>query len=90
LDWFKSDEEMEKAVEYNKIIGNKYLIIPGLPGEYTKNKDTWLAAANKLNEIAAKLKKYGMYTGMHSHAAEFVKLEGTDDYPWDIIAKNTT
>jgi sugar phosphate isomerase/epimerase len=89
LDWFKSDEEIEKVVAYNKIIGNKYLIIPGLPGEYMKNKDTWLEAAKKLDEIAIKLKKHGMYTGMHSHAAEFAKLDGTDDYPWDIIAKNT-
>jgi sugar phosphate isomerase/epimerase len=80
---------LEAFVSYNKIIGNKYLIVPGLPGQYMENKDTWLEAAKKIDEIAARLKKHGMYTGMHSHAAEFVKLDGTDDYPWDIIAKNT-
>ena len=80
---------LEAFASYNKVIGNKYLIVPGLPGEFMQNKDTWLDAAKKLNEIAAQLKKHGMHTGMHSHAQEFVKLEGTDDYPWDILAKNT-
>ena len=80
---------LEAFASYNKVIGNKYLIIPGLPGEYHENKDTWLKAANKMDEIAAQLKKHGMFTGMHSHAGEFQRLEGTNDYPWDIIAKNT-
>ena len=86
--WAKPDS-LEEFAAYNKIIGNKYLIVPGLPKEYTENKDTWMNAAAKLNEIAAQLKKHGMYTGMHSHAIEFKKTEGTDEYPWDIIAKNT-
>jgi sugar phosphate isomerase/epimerase len=88
-DYSSRADILEAFVSYNKIIGNKYLIIPGLPGQYMQNKDTWLEAAGKINEIAAQLKKHGMYTGMHSHAAEFKPLEGTDDYPWDIIAKNT-
>ena len=81
--------KLEEFAAYNKTIGNKYLIVPGLPGEYMQDKDTWKKAADKLNEIAAQLKPHGMYTGMHSHAQEFAKLDGTDDYPWDIIAKNT-
>jgi len=89
LDFAKTPEDLDKFAEYNKVIGNKYLIVPGLPGEYMQNKDTWLKAAQKLNEIAAQLKKHDMYTGMHSHAAEFRKTEGTDEYPWDIIAQNT-
>lgn len=88
-DYISSADSLEEFVSYNKIIGNKYLIVPGLPGKYMENKDTWLEAAVKLNEIAAQLQKHSMYTGMHSHAGEFIKLEGTDDYPWDIIAKNT-
>ena len=81
---------LEAFVEYNKVIGNKYLIVPGLPGEYTKDKDGWLKASEKLNEIAAQLKKHGMYTGMHSHSIEFKPTEGSDELPWDIIAKNTS
>jgi len=87
-DYFRKDI-LEAFVAYNKVIGNKYLICPGLPGEYTKNKDAWLKASEKLNEIAAQLKPHGMYTGMHSHAGEFKPTEGTDELPWDIIANNT-
>lgn len=81
--------ELEKFVAYNKAIGNKYLICPGLPGQFTKNKDGWLEAAKMLNEVAAQLEKHGMYTGMHSHAGEFKPTDGSDELPWDIIAKNT-
>ena len=87
-DYFRKDI-LEAFVEYNKVIGNKYLICPGLPGEYTKDSDAWLKAAEKLNEIAAQLKKHGMYTGMHSHAGEFKPAVGSGELPWDIIAKNT-
>jgi sugar phosphate isomerase/epimerase len=87
-DYCRSDI-LEAFVSYNKIIGNKYLIIPSLPGEYMKNGEAWLGAANKLNEIAAQLKKHGMYTGIHSHSGEFQRTEGSDDLPWDILAKNT-
>lgn len=80
---------LEAFVAYNKVIGNKYLIIPGLPGEFTKDKDGWLKASEKLNEIAAQLKPHGMYTGMHSHSVEFKPTQGSDELPWDIIAKNT-
>lgn len=88
-DYVGRPDILEAFVAYNKVIGNKYLIIPGLPGEFMKSKDTWLKAAAKINEIAAQLKKHGMYTGMHSHAGEFQPTEGTDELPWDILAKNT-
>ena len=88
-DYLSKPDILEMYAAYNKTIGNKYLICPGLPGELTKDKDGWLAAAKKLNEIAAQLKKHGMYTGMHSHAGEFKPTPGSDELPWDIIAKNT-
>ena len=87
-DYFRKDI-LEAFVAYNKVIGNKYLISPGLPGEFMKNKDGWMKACEKLNEIAAQLKKHGMYTGIHSHSIEFLPTEGSDELPWDIIAKNT-
>ena len=88
-DYVSKPDILEMYAAYNKVIGNKYLIIPGLPGEFMKSKETWLEAAKKINEIAAQLKKHGMYTGMHSHAGEFKPTEGSDELPWDILAKNT-
>ena len=93
-DWnyISKPDILEMFAAYNKIIGNKYLICPGLPFAWQEktNKDQWLDAAKKLNEIAAKLKKHGMFTGIHSHDVEFKPTEGTDELPWDILAKNTT
>jgi sugar phosphate isomerase/epimerase len=90
-DYLSKPDILEMYAAYNKVIGNKYLICPGLPFAWQEktNKDQWFEAAQKLNEIAAQLKKHGMYTGMHSHAVEFEKTEGTDELPWDIIANNT-
>ena len=90
-DYLSKPDILEMYASYNKIIKNKYLICPGLPFAWggKTNKDQWLEAASKLNEIAAQLKKHGMYTGLHSHDIEFKPTEGTDELPWDIIAKNT-
>jgi len=90
-DYISKPDILEMFAAYNKVIGNKYLICPGLPFAWQEktNKDQWLEAAQKLNEIAAQLKKHGMYTGMHSHNVEFKPTEGTDELPWDILAKNT-
>ncbi|MCL2773643.1 MAG: sugar phosphate isomerase/epimerase [Oscillospiraceae bacterium] len=89
-DYAGRPDMLEMFASYNKVIGNKYLIIPGLPGSYMKNSGTWLDAAKKINEIAVQLKKHGMFTGMHSHEGEFKPTEGSTDLPWDILAKNTT
>ena len=90
-DYISKPDILEMFAAYNKVIGNKYLICPGLPfawgGDTTK--DQWLEAAQKLNEIAEHLKKHGMFTGIHSHNVEFKPTNGTDELPWDILAKNT-
>ena len=90
-DYISKPDILEMYASYNKVIGNKYLICPGLPFAWGNKttKDQWLEAAQKLNEIAAQLKKHGMYTGIHSHDVEFKPTEGTDELPWDILAKNT-
>jgi len=92
-DWsyLSKPDILEMYASYNKVIGNKYLICPGLPfawGDKT-TKEQWLGAANDLNRIAAQLKKHGMFTGIHSHSVEFKPTEGSDELPWDILAKNT-
>src|SRR5690349_14466482 len=43
---------IESAVEFNRTIGNKYLIVPGLPQEYTATRDAWLRTADTMNQIA--------------------------------------
>ncbi len=76
------DDEFEKTVEFNKIIGNENLIVPGLPDEYRESIDAWKGAAALLNELAEKLEPHGMVTGYHNHWVEFQPApDGV--LPWD-------
>lgn len=80
-------DELPKTVEFNHILGNKFLIVPGLPESYRNSRDAWRATADLFNEIAAKLKPEGMFTGYHNHHIEFAPLDG--ELPWDTFFGNT-
>lgn len=75
-------DNLAKTIEFNKTLGNRYLIVPG--GIGGKTKDAWVEAAKRFSEIAEKLKPHGMVTGYHNHAHEFKKF-GPDhpETPWD-------
>ncbi|MCY4402594.1 MAG: sugar phosphate isomerase/epimerase [Candidatus Poribacteria bacterium] len=80
-------DQLAKTVEFNKILGNPYLIVPGLGAEYTNSQQAWKNTAKLFNEIADKISDQGMYTGYHNHTGEFKSLEG--EVPWDTFASNT-
>jgi sugar phosphate isomerase/epimerase len=80
-------DELEKTIAFNQTLGNKFLIVPGLPNEYTNSKAAWLKTAETMNEISNKLKPLGMQTGYHNHHTEFTPMEG--ELPWDIFFSNT-
>jgi sugar phosphate isomerase/epimerase len=80
-------DELQKTVAFNHILGNKYLIVPGLPESYRDSRDAWRRTAEVFNEIAAKLKPEGMFTGYHNHHIEFTPLDG--ELPWDTFFGNT-
>lgn len=85
-------DELPKTVAFNHILGNKYLIVPGLPESYRDSRDAWLRTAEVFNEIAAKLKPEGMFTGYHNHHIEFTLLDGAlwnGELPWDTFFGNT-
>ena len=77
------------TVEFHKTIGCKYLIVPGLGGDYSGSKENWLKAADAFNTIAAALKPEGMWTGYHNHTHEFIPLE-SGELPWDVLFGNTS
>jgi sugar phosphate isomerase/epimerase len=74
-------DNLMKTIEFNKILGNKYLIVPGLPQKYTSSKKAWQETADLFSELAEKVKPHGMRVGYHNHSAEFKMLEG--EMPWD-------
>lgn len=69
-------DSLPKTLEYNKIIGNKNLIVPGLPAKYTNSAAAWRETAKMFDEIAAKVKPQGFALGYHNHSAEFKEFDG--------------
>jgi sugar phosphate isomerase/epimerase len=66
------DERIAFAVDS----GQKQMVISsfGLPEKATLGD--WMSAADKLNEMAGKMKKAGIQAGYHNHHMEFGELDG--------------
>ncbi len=74
------------TVEFHKTLGNKYLIVPGLPHENVATKEAVVSTAKLFTELAAKGKEVGMYVGYHAHGGDFKKFDG--ETVWDILYGN--
>jgi len=75
-------DNLKQTIEFNKTIGNKYLIVPGgLPG-----KRTWAECGKYFAELAGKAKAEGMRVGYHNHSHEFIPRGGTT--PWEEFMNN--
>jgi len=76
-------DELQKTIDFNKILENKFLIVPGFPEEYRSSESAWLKTAEIMNGIADKAKPYGMMVGYHNHWIEFQPMERKT--AWDIF-----
>jgi sugar phosphate isomerase/epimerase len=76
-----------ETVAFNRALGNRFLIVPGLPEARRNSRQAWLETAEIFNEISMQLDKEGMYTGYHNHAIEFQPMDG--ELPWDTFFGNT-
>jgi sugar phosphate isomerase/epimerase len=83
-DSIQGDKLME-TVEFNRTIGNKFLIVPWM--NETKSKQEWLDRAKLFNEVADRVKPQGMWVGYHAHAHDFKEIEGVS--AWDLFFGNT-
>ena len=77
-------DKIDATIEFNQIIGNKFIICPSLTG---KTRADWLAHAKMFNDLADKLKPLGLWTGYHAHQHDFQLIEG--ETAWDIFFGNT-
>jgi sugar phosphate isomerase/epimerase len=77
-------DKLKETVEFNRVIGNKFLIVPWMTG---KTKQEWMDKAKQFNEIADKVKPEGMFVGYHAHQHDFQKYDG--ESAWDIFFGNT-
>jgi len=81
-------DNLKKTVEFHKILGNKFLIVPILGGKYTADAEAWKQTAGLFNEIAGKLRPHGMYCGYHAHARDFKPVGDTTG--WELFFDNTS
>jgi len=83
-----SDANLAATIEFNQVLGNKYLIVPWLQPDAANPKAGWLKYAERFNVLAEKVKEHGMFVGYHNHAHDFAPVDGTTG--WDLLAGNTS
>jgi sugar phosphate isomerase/epimerase len=78
-------DALKTTIELHKTLGNNFLICPSMNA---KTADNWKNLAKQFNDIAARCKEQGMFTGYHAHASDFtLKFDGTT--AWEVFFDNT-
>jgi sugar phosphate isomerase/epimerase len=85
LDALKGDA-LKKTVEFNKILGNEFLIISSLPPGSTESLARIIDAAKLLTDVAETVKGLKMRVGYHSHEEDFKPV--ADRIPWEVLFSN--
>lgn len=78
-------DKIDATIEFHQTIGAKFIICPWMTG---KTRLEWLDKAKMFNDLAAKLKPAGLWTGYHAHAHDFHLVEG--EAAWDIFFGHTS
>jgi sugar phosphate isomerase/epimerase len=81
-------DKLAATVEFNRAIGNPYLIIRSLAPDVYKSADLLKKTADAVNEAAEKAKAHKMRVGYHNHFADFNRIDG--EYWWNLFADRTT
>ena len=80
------DKAFDATVEFNKTIGNKYLIVPGMGHDRLGTLEAIKKTAALFTELAEKAKPLGMRVGYHAHGGDFKKIDG--ETVWDLFYSN--
>jgi len=67
-------DQLKPTIEFNQVLGNRYLVVPALPG--VKTADDWRRTAETFNQISDQLKPLDMRIGYHNHTVEFQPIDG--------------
>ena len=81
------DDKLASTIALNKAVGNKRLIVPGLPQHMTGSKANWLKTSAFFNELADKLAPHDLVTGYHLHHVDAIPVGG--ERPWEVFAAGT-
>lgn len=80
-------DALPKTAKFHQELGNRYLVIPWIPEENRGSRSAWQETAKRFNDIAARLKPYGLLVGYHNHTEEFQPVDGSTGF--DIFYSNT-
>ena len=81
-------DALKGTVEFNKILSNKFLIVPGLPGGRLASVRAVKETAKLFSELAERVKPQKMRVGYHAHGGDFRRLDG--ETAWDILFSNAS
>jgi sugar phosphate isomerase/epimerase len=76
-------DALKPTVEFNQILGNKFLIVPWIDEAKRANKAACTETGKVFDGVADALAPFGMQTGYHNHHAEFTPVGG--ETPWDSL-----
>jgi sugar phosphate isomerase/epimerase len=76
-------DALQGTIEFNRTIGNRFLIVPSMPAKLTASREAWIEAAKLFSELSDKVKAEKMRVGYHAHGGDFKKFDG--EFAWDIF-----
>ena len=80
-----SGDDLKRAVELNKILGSRYMVLAS-PGKVT-TLDDWKQVADTLNTGNKEMRRAGLRAGYHNHLAEWQAIDGK--VPMELLAEST-
>lgn len=81
-----SGDGIDKAIEYNKILGSKFIVMAS--AGRAASLDDWKKVADTVTAACEKFRAAGLRAGYHNHQAEFRPVDG-GKRPMDVLAANT-
>ena len=81
------ESDFSAVVDFQKEIGNSFVVIPWLAEERRKGAAGWIETAGKMTEIGHMLKEEGLQLCYHNHSFEFEKFDG--QYGLDLLYANS-
>lgn len=80
-------DNFDKTVAFNKVLGNKLLVVPSIPTDRRNSRAALLETCKLFNQLAKKLEPLGLMLGYHNHEDEFKPVDG--ELFWDTFFGNT-
>ena len=80
VDYEVLGDKWGNEIETSRIIGQSYIICPGIPEEILNRPDGWKQAAETFNRAGEVSKKAGIQFGYHNHWSEFYPVNGKRPY----------